>query len=257
MVAARRIGARRRGVRVRPPARAVRVRVRARHHARAARRRRQRRAGRGCLAVPRGRHDAARDSALAAARGRVDARELLRPRRRARAMAGASGVGRSAALSRLGVRVGGARPRAAPGRALTARCARAEPQPVRFVNSLGLGKQPSIEPVRRRLARSPGVRFKLDAEATWARRSSRRSRPRERSTRSTSRASTASRSMTPRRWPRSTTTCSRRSRTPTSRTRTTCQRSHSGSANTSRACRTTRRSATPRTSARRRWRRAS
>ncbi len=43
-----------------------------------------------------------------------------------------------------------------------------EPQPVRFVNSLGLGKQPSIEPVRRRLARSPGVRFKLDAEATWA-----------------------------------------------------------------------------------------
>jgi hypothetical protein len=43
-----------------------------------------------------------------------------------------------------------------------------EPQPVRFVNSLGLGKEPSIEPVRRRLARAPGVRFKLDAEATWA-----------------------------------------------------------------------------------------
>src|SRR6476619_6322172 len=43
-----------------------------------------------------------------------------------------------------------------------------EPEPVRFVNSLGLGKDPSIEPVRRRLARSPGVRFKLDAEATWA-----------------------------------------------------------------------------------------
>jgi hypothetical protein len=42
------------------------------------------------------------------------------------------------------------------------------PEPVRFVNSLGLGKQPSIEPVRRRLARAPGVRFKLDAEATWA-----------------------------------------------------------------------------------------
>jgi L-alanine-DL-glutamate epimerase-like enolase superfamily enzyme len=42
------------------------------------------------------------------------------------------------------------------------------PQPVRFVNSLGLGKEPSIEPVRRRLARSPGVRFKLDAEATWS-----------------------------------------------------------------------------------------
>jgi L-alanine-DL-glutamate epimerase-like enolase superfamily enzyme len=43
-----------------------------------------------------------------------------------------------------------------------------DPQPVRFVNSLGLGKEPSIEPVRRRLARSPSVRFKLDAEATWA-----------------------------------------------------------------------------------------
>jgi hypothetical protein len=42
-----------------------------------------------------------------------------------------------------------------------------EPQPVRFVNSLGLGKEPSIEPVRRRLARSPGVRFKIDAEASW------------------------------------------------------------------------------------------
>jgi hypothetical protein len=42
-----------------------------------------------------------------------------------------------------------------------------EPQPVRFVNSLGLGKEPSIEPLHRRIARSPGVRFKLDAEATW------------------------------------------------------------------------------------------
>jgi L-alanine-DL-glutamate epimerase-like enolase superfamily enzyme len=43
-----------------------------------------------------------------------------------------------------------------------------EPRPVRFVNSLGLGSEPSLEPVRRRLARSPGVHFKLDAEATWA-----------------------------------------------------------------------------------------
>ena len=43
-----------------------------------------------------------------------------------------------------------------------------DPQPVRFVNSLGLGKEPSIEPARRRLARFPGVRFKLDAEATWS-----------------------------------------------------------------------------------------
>ncbi|MGH2853188.1 MAG: hypothetical protein ACRDLF_03225 [Solirubrobacteraceae bacterium] len=43
-----------------------------------------------------------------------------------------------------------------------------QPRPVRFVNSLGLGEQPSIEHVRRRLTRSPGVRFKLDAEATWS-----------------------------------------------------------------------------------------
>lgn len=42
-----------------------------------------------------------------------------------------------------------------------------EPQPVRFVNSLGLGKEPSIEPLRRRLVRSPRVHFKLDADATW------------------------------------------------------------------------------------------
>jgi L-alanine-DL-glutamate epimerase-like enolase superfamily enzyme len=42
-----------------------------------------------------------------------------------------------------------------------------EPRPLRFVNSLGLGEEPSMEPLRRRLARSPGVRFKLDAEATW------------------------------------------------------------------------------------------
>jgi hypothetical protein len=42
------------------------------------------------------------------------------------------------------------------------------PRPVRFVNSLGLGKTPTFEPVQRRMARSPGVRFKLDAEATWS-----------------------------------------------------------------------------------------
>ena len=42
-----------------------------------------------------------------------------------------------------------------------------EPQPVRFVNSLGLGEEPSFEHLRRRIDRSPGVRFKLDAQATW------------------------------------------------------------------------------------------
>jgi len=43
-----------------------------------------------------------------------------------------------------------------------------EPRPVRFVNSLGLGDPPAIEHLHRRLARSPGVRFKLDAQATWS-----------------------------------------------------------------------------------------
>ena len=42
-----------------------------------------------------------------------------------------------------------------------------EPRPVRFVNSLNLGEEPSIEHVRRRIARSPGVRFKIDAQSTW------------------------------------------------------------------------------------------
>jgi len=42
-----------------------------------------------------------------------------------------------------------------------------EPRPLRFVNSFGLGTPPSIEAVRRRLARAPGVRFKIDAEAGW------------------------------------------------------------------------------------------
>jgi L-alanine-DL-glutamate epimerase-like enolase superfamily enzyme len=43
-----------------------------------------------------------------------------------------------------------------------------EPRPVRFVNSLGLGEEPSFDHVRRRLDRAPGVHFKLDAETTWS-----------------------------------------------------------------------------------------
>ncbi|WP_445150884.1 hypothetical protein [Baekduia sp. Peel2402] len=43
-----------------------------------------------------------------------------------------------------------------------------EPQPVRFVNSLGLGEEPSADHVHRRLDRAPSVRFKLDAETTWS-----------------------------------------------------------------------------------------
>lgn len=42
-----------------------------------------------------------------------------------------------------------------------------EPQPVRFVVSLRLGEPPSLEPIRRRLERYPGLRFKLDPTSSW------------------------------------------------------------------------------------------
>jgi L-alanine-DL-glutamate epimerase-like enolase superfamily enzyme len=43
-----------------------------------------------------------------------------------------------------------------------------EAAPVRFVNSLGLGDPPVFDTVGRRLERYPGVRFKLDAQASWS-----------------------------------------------------------------------------------------
>jgi hypothetical protein len=42
-----------------------------------------------------------------------------------------------------------------------------EPEPVRFVNSLGLGDPPAFDPIRRRLEVHPGVRFKVDAVSAW------------------------------------------------------------------------------------------
>jgi L-alanine-DL-glutamate epimerase-like enolase superfamily enzyme len=42
-----------------------------------------------------------------------------------------------------------------------------EPRPLRFVNSLGLGEPPTFDPIRRRLERHPGLRFKLDATPDW------------------------------------------------------------------------------------------
>jgi hypothetical protein len=42
-----------------------------------------------------------------------------------------------------------------------------EALPVRFVVSLRLGEPPSLEPVSRRLAAYPGVRFKLDPTSSW------------------------------------------------------------------------------------------
>jgi L-alanine-DL-glutamate epimerase-like enolase superfamily enzyme len=42
-----------------------------------------------------------------------------------------------------------------------------EPRPVRFVVSSRMGEPPTDAPVRRRLARYPGLRFKLDATPDW------------------------------------------------------------------------------------------
>jgi L-alanine-DL-glutamate epimerase-like enolase superfamily enzyme len=42
-----------------------------------------------------------------------------------------------------------------------------EPQPVRFVVSLRLGEPPSMQPLRSRLERYPGLRFKLDPTSSW------------------------------------------------------------------------------------------
>ena len=41
------------------------------------------------------------------------------------------------------------------------------PQPVRFVVSLRLGEPPTLEPLRKRLDRYPGLRFKLDPTSSW------------------------------------------------------------------------------------------
>ncbi|MBV9466907.1 MAG: hypothetical protein JO169_12440 [Solirubrobacterales bacterium] len=66
-----------------------------------------------------------------------------------------------------------------------------EPRSVRFVNSLGLGEQPSIEHLRRRLARSPACTSSSTRKPPGPPHSSTRSRRLARSTRSTSKASTA------------------------------------------------------------------
>jgi L-alanine-DL-glutamate epimerase-like enolase superfamily enzyme len=52
------------------------------------------------------------------------------------------------------------------GTSLHAALAR-EPRPVRYVVSLRLGEPPSAEPIERRLALYPGMRFKLDPTSSW------------------------------------------------------------------------------------------
>jgi len=53
------------------------------------------------------------------------------------------------------------------GTSLAARLER-EPQPVRFVVSTRMGEPPTLEPVSRRLAAYPSLRFKLDATPDWS-----------------------------------------------------------------------------------------
>ncbi len=45
-----------------------------------------------------------------------------------------------------------------------------EPQPVRYVVSLRLGEPPTLDPITRRLARYPSLRFKLDPTSSWSER---------------------------------------------------------------------------------------
>ena len=42
-----------------------------------------------------------------------------------------------------------------------------EPEPMRYVVSTRLGEPPDLQPVSRRLALDPGLRFKLDATSSW------------------------------------------------------------------------------------------
>ena len=52
------------------------------------------------------------------------------------------------------------------GRSLAEQLER-EPRPVTFVMSMGLGRPPTIAPVRKRLDRYPTLRFKLDPKSEW------------------------------------------------------------------------------------------
>jgi hypothetical protein len=53
------------------------------------------------------------------------------------------------------------------GRSLAEQLER-EPRPVTFVMSMGLGRPPTIDPMRRRLERYPTLRFKLDPKSEWS-----------------------------------------------------------------------------------------
>ena len=101
--------------------------------------------------------------------GRVDARRVLRAPRRARPVAERPARVRrhDAPLAQLGVRVGGARPRAGAGRPAAARGDRAR-APAGHLRELARARRPaSADTILRRLERYPRLRFKLDAAVTW------------------------------------------------------------------------------------------
>ena len=100
-------------------------------------------------------------------------------------------------------------------------CSGREPRPIAFVVSLRLGDPPSLEPVTRRLAAYPDLRFKLDATPDWDDDADRRaSRTPARWPRSTSRAPTRARRSTRRPIPASTAAARRPSPRPGWRTPT-------------------------------------
>ena len=109
-----------------------------------------------------------RGPVLAAGR-RVDLRRVLRAPRRARPVPRRQPEhARLPPLPPLGVRERGARPRAAPGRhARCTTCSSASRSPSRSSSRSRIGEPPTLEPVARRLARYPRLRFKLDATPDW------------------------------------------------------------------------------------------
>ena len=165
---------------------------------------------------------AAGPRARAPARGRLDVRLVLRPRRRARPVRRrAAEHARVPQLPPLGVRVGRARPRPAPGRDHARRGARPRP---------GADQLRRLAPARRAAERRPrhAPPRRLPGDALQARlvavvgrrvRGRARARP-ARSPRSTSRAPTRARRSTRRPIPSSTAAAPRGSPTPGWRTRT-------------------------------------
>ena len=122
------------------------------------RRRRTRRPGR-CPGEPAGER-------LPAGRHVGDAQGVPRSPRHDRDVAGATRVRAAAQLAALDVWLRGGRDLRQSSTSLAEVLART-PQPVRFVNSFGLGDPPDAEKVASRRAMHPTVGFKLDVVPSW------------------------------------------------------------------------------------------